>query len=724
MKKTFLLKTLLLLCALVVEGTTSAWADTTYKLTKVTSVSAGNKYVFEQGGYVMNNTVSSSALQCTNSYKTTGLTGTESYVWTLETATNGFYMKNVSLNSSQYLNNSSSTSVSFGSASSQWTFSFSNEVATIQNYSNSNRFLGFTSSTSHAYKAYATSNLGSSSYPHAITVYRLDEEAAVTSLSVKSAPTKTRYEIGEKLDMSGFILDADGTDVSSGYTMTMDDSAIANNATLNSAGKKTITVAYGGKEVTQNISVGAVTSIAVTTAPTKTSYDTGDSFDATGMVVTATLSTGEVSEPDTWTKPVTGYTIDPEENLAPANTSVTITYATKTTTQAITVTNVAVTGVSLKASTTIEKTKTETLIPTFTPSNATNKTVSWYSDDELVATVSDAGVVTAVAAGTANVTVTTNDGGKTATCIVTVVNAKGGIDAPYTVAEVIAMNPGTSAVKTDVYVKGYIAGSCNTSTGAIIVSGSNTDNNMALVDDPNDVTDHICVQLSSGTNRTNFNVVSHPYYVGAIQVLIKADVIKYCGIPGLKNVDEIAAVAENLTVTSAGYATYVSDFGLNCSGLDIKAYKATVSGNDISFDKVTEVPAGEGVLLQGEGTYVVPVASVSAWADADNAFVRGTGAAVATGTGPYNYILNKKNGVVGFYQAAGQTVAKNRAYLQSVTNNARISLELNDEVVARIDNLVPAISKGGGSVYDLMGRKVMKPAKGLYIVNGKKVIVK
>nr|WP_155808299.1 hypothetical protein [Xylanibacter brevis] len=186
---------------------------------------------------------------------------------------------------------------------------------------------------------------------------------------------------------------------------------------------------------------------------------------------------------------------------------------------------------------------------------------------------------------------------------------------------------------------------------------------------------------------------------------------------------------EEVAVSAAGFATYVSDFDLDYTSVTgLKAYKAVVDDQGaITFTKVTTVPAGEGVLLQGdEDTYSVPVvaSSVSAWADADNAFVRGTGAAVATGTGPYNYILNKKNGVVGFYQAAGQTVAKNRAYLQSVTNNARISLELNDEVVARIYDLVPAISKGGGSVYDLMGRKVMKPAKGLYIVNGKKVIVK
>lgn len=79
---------------------------------------------------------------------------------------------------------------------------------------------------------------------------------------------------------------------------------------------------------------------------------------------------------------------------------------------------------------------------------------------------------------------------------------------------------------------------------------------------------------------------------------------------------------------------------------------------------------------------------------------------------------------MGFYQAAGQTVAKNRAYLQSVTNNARISLELNDEEVARIDNLTPALSKGEGVVYELSGRKVMKATKGIYIQNGKKVFVK
>ncbi|MBR6191455.1 MAG: Ig-like domain-containing protein, partial [Prevotella sp.] len=59
--------------------------------------------------------------------------------------------------------------------------------------------------------------------------------------------------------------------------------------------------------------------------------------------------------------------------------------------------------------------ETLTLTPTVLPAEATNKSVTWTSSDETVATVTDGGV-TAVAAGTATITVTTTDGAKTATC--------------------------------------------------------------------------------------------------------------------------------------------------------------------------------------------------------------------------------------------------------------------------------------------------------------------
>lgn len=81
---------------------------------------------------------------------------------------------------------------------------------------------------------------------------------------------------------------------------------------------------------------------------------------------------------------------------------------------------VHVTGVTLdKATASIEAGETTTLTETVAPSNATDKTVSWSTSNSSVATVSN-GVVTGVSAGTARITVTTNDGGYTAYCDVTV----------------------------------------------------------------------------------------------------------------------------------------------------------------------------------------------------------------------------------------------------------------------------------------------------------------
>ena len=84
---------------------------------------------------------------------------------------------------------------------------------------------------------------------------------------------------------------------------------------------------------------------------------------------------------------------------------------------------VAVTGVSLdKSSISLQEGASATLTATISPDNASNKSVNWKSSDTAVATV-DAGKVTAVKAGTATITVTTADGGKTASCTVTVTEA-------------------------------------------------------------------------------------------------------------------------------------------------------------------------------------------------------------------------------------------------------------------------------------------------------------
>ena len=84
------------------------------------------------------------------------------------------------------------------------------------------------------------------------------------------------------------------------------------------------------------------------------------------------------------------------------------------------VASVDATGVTLdKPSASVKLGKNLTLTATVAPADATNKNVTWSSDNESVATVSD-GVVTGVATGSALITVTTEDGSHTASCAVTV----------------------------------------------------------------------------------------------------------------------------------------------------------------------------------------------------------------------------------------------------------------------------------------------------------------
>lgn len=161
---------------------------------------------------------------------------------------------------------------------------------------------------------------------------------------------------------------------------------------------------------------GTLDSIALSgTYPT--AFTVGDSFSHDGMTVTANYVDPASSSDVTTSATFTGY------NMSEAgNQTVTVSYGGKSTTYDITVSApIAVTSVSLnKTSTTIAKGSTETLTATVLPNNASNKNVTWESDDEDVATVED-GVVTGVAAGTATITAkSAANPTKTATCEVTV----------------------------------------------------------------------------------------------------------------------------------------------------------------------------------------------------------------------------------------------------------------------------------------------------------------
>jgi hypothetical protein len=112
-----------------------------------------------------------------------------------------------------------------------------------------------------------------------------------------------------------------------------------------------------------------------------------------------------------------------------------------------------------KATATLEKGETTTLQATIAPTDATIQELSWTSSNKKVATVDEDGKVTAVAAGTATITCTAQDGSKaSASCEVTVTEAK---PWPFTDVAVNEGNWKYEAVKY-VYENGYMTGTSDT----------------------------------------------------------------------------------------------------------------------------------------------------------------------------------------------------------------------------------------------------------------------
>ena len=197
----------LIIALFFVTGQIFSFAATAYRLEQVTTVKEGGLYVFEQDGYVMNNVITSSKeLETTDDYKKTGLTGKESYVWQIEKNKKGYYViKNVSGNN-LYLTNSSSTNLGWDSkeSASSWKFHFQEDNTVIIKAHSDGRFLGYKDDSSYLYRAYSEDFLSKEPlrYPHAIVVYQLIDEDAITVASPMFSPAGGTYTDAQDVEIS------------------------------------------------------------------------------------------------------------------------------------------------------------------------------------------------------------------------------------------------------------------------------------------------------------------------------------------------------------------------------------------------------------------------------------------------------------------------------------------------------------------------------------------
>ena len=192
---------------------------------------------------------------------------------------------------------------------------------------------------------------------------------------------------------------------------------------------------------------------------------------------------------------------------------------------------------------------------------------------------------------------------------------------------------------------------------------------------------------------------------------------------------------EPVTISAAKYATFCSPYKLDYSGTDVKAYMAKSTGSSVKLTEVEDgiVPANAGVVLYSEtaNTYNIPVTSAAGSDyDAENNELVGinvrTSVAADGGDGKTNYILSNEDAGVGFYKAttAGAYLAAHRAYLSTGAAASRSFLGFDDETTGiETINANRETVSGVQEYYNLNGQRVTTPTKGLYIVNGKKVII-
>ncbi|MBQ8486732.1 MAG: chitobiase/beta-hexosaminidase C-terminal domain-containing protein [Prevotella sp.] len=177
------------------------------------------------------------------------------------------------------------------------------------------------------------------------------------------------------------------------------------------------------------------------------------------------------------------------------------------------------------------------------------------------------------------------------------------------------------------------------------------------------------------------------------------------------------------TASDRNYATYVPAEKLDFSAADgITAYIATglnAGGSAVVLEEVDVVDAGTPIIVKTEtkgATVNVPVTTAAASDVPDNKLVAGDGT-TAGDAGTYYYLQGDL-----FHLATSGTLQSGKAYLQISGGAAReLSIGFADSDVTAIKG-VKAVADG--EVYNLSGQRVAAPMKGLYIVNGKKVVVK
>lgn len=183
-------------------------------------------------------------------------------------------------------------------------------------------------------------------------------------------------------------------------------------------------------------------------------------------------------------------------------------------------------------------------------------------------------------------------------------------------------------------------------------------------------------------------------------------------------------LTEGLKLAGDGWSTYCSERRLDLTMTEgITGYIVeSVTNRAVQLKEVKVVPAETGFIVNGNQSATLRLKATDG--DADN--VSGnllTGTLTATAAPANSYVLSTKNGQTGFFPVkAGLNIPANKAYLTTATGgNARQLVMPSGETTGISETVNPAAEQ---SIYTLQGVQVDKASKGIFVKNGKLIIIK
>lgn len=184
-----------------------------------------------------------------------------------------------------------------------------------------------------------------------------------------------------------------------------------------------------------------------------------------------------------------------------------------------------------------------------------------------------------------------------------------------------------------------------------------------------------------------------------------------------------SADVDDVTIGEDGWSTlFAADAALDFSGIQgLTAYTANLNGSTVTLTQVDNVPVGTGVMLKGEAntTYRIPRIADS---DTNKGYLIGTTQNTSYDEyDPYGIFVFDNN-EFKFVKKTEGVVAARTPYVVASNDFASLNIVLEGEAtgIKNIEHSTLNIEH----YYDLQGRRVNKPTKGVYIVGGKKVVVK